>query len=123
MNRTTGLSSQSGSILTGWVPGLFLITCIVTGVVKLVPVYVDHNFLVSTTRSLLESRNATALSQTEMRSEIATSLRLNNIRNVDPTAVVLVRSGSSPAARIRYERRVPFLYNIDFAIQFDETVD
>ncbi len=123
MNPATGLSSQGGGILTGWVPGLFLITCIVTGTVKLLPVYVDHNFLVSATRSLLESRNATALSQTEVRNEIAESLRLNNIRSVSSSSLVLVRSGSSPVVRIHYERRVPFMYNIDFAIQFDETVD
>lgn len=123
MIQRSGFAPQGGSILTGWVPGVVLMACIMLGVVKLVPVYVDHNFLVSTTRSLLESRNASTLSQTEMRREIAESLRINNIRDVDSTAVVLVRSGSSPAARIRYERSVPFMYNIDFAIQFDETVD
>ncbi|MEX1196966.1 MAG: DUF4845 domain-containing protein [Pseudohongiellaceae bacterium] len=123
MNHLTGLPCQRGNMLTGWVPGVVLMACIMLGVVKLVPVYVDHNFLVSATRSVLDSRNAGSLSQTELRGEIARSLRLNNIRDVDSSAVVLVRSGSSPAARIRYERRVPFMYNIDFAIQFDESVD
>lgn len=117
------LSFQRGGILTGWVPGVVLLACIMLGVVKLLPVYVDHNFLVSATRSLLESRNAVSLSQTDIRNEIAESLRINNIRAVDANALVLLRAGGSPAVRIRYERRVPFMYNIDFAIQFDETVD
>lgn len=123
MKRVTGLSSQGGSILSGWMPGVALLALVMFGVVRLVPVYVDHNFVVSATRSWLESRNATAVSQTELRNDIARSLRLNNIRDVNSTALVLIRSGSSPVVRIRYERRVPFMYNIDFAIRFDETVD
>lgn len=123
MKHTTGLPSQGGSILTGWVPGVALLALVMFGIVRLVPVYVDHNFLVSATRSWLESRSATVVSQTELRNDIARSLRLNNIRDVNSSALVLVRSGSAPVVRIRYERRVPFMYNIDFAIQFDETVD
>jgi hypothetical protein len=123
MNDVTGFPPRDRALMSGLVPGLILIAIIMLGVVKLVPVYVDHNFLVSTTRSLLESRNAGTLSQTEVRNEIAQSLRINNIRAVSSTAVVLVRSGSSPAARISYERRVPLMYNIELAIQFDETVE
>lgn len=123
INPVTGSPRQHGGILTGFVPGVVLLACIMLGVVKLLPVYVDHNFLVSATRSLLQSRDAGTLSQTDMRSELSRSLRMNGIDGVDPSSVLLVRSGSRPAARIRYERRVPFMYNIDFAIRFDETVD
>lgn len=124
MKSMTGSSPrQRGAILNGWISGLVLLAGVMFVVLKVLPVYVDHNFLVSSTRSLLESRNAGSLSQTEVRNEIAQSLRLNNIRGVSSRHVVLVRSGNSPAARITYERRVPLVYNIELAIQFDETVE
>ncbi len=114
---------QRGGILTGWLPGLILVACAGVGLFRILPVYVDHNYLVSSTRSLLESRSATTLSQTELRREIGGSLRRNNIEGVDVNSLVLLRSGTTPAVRIEYERRVPFVSNIEFAIRFDETVD
>lgn len=114
---------QRGSILNGWLPGIALLVLLMFGVARVLPVYVDHNYLVSTTRSVLESTDASGLSQTEMRRQIAASLRLNNVRSVDPRSVVLIRSEPTPAARIQYEKQVPVIYNIELLITFDETVE
>ncbi len=91
--------------------------------IKVVPVYVDHNLMVSVTRSLIESRGST-LTQGQLRQEVADSLRINNVRQIDPRrAITLTHISGHPQARIRYERRVPLIYNIDVIVNFDELID
>lgn len=118
-----GLASQRGLTLGSMLLLLILVTPAAGITLKLVPVYVDHNFLVSSTRNLVETRSSTSLTQTMLRQEVAESMRINNIRHIDPRSITLTHISGRPQVRIRYERRVPLIYNIDLIVSFDEQVN
>jgi hypothetical protein len=102
---------------------LILVTPVAGLTLKLVPVYVDHNFVVSATRNLVETRSSASLTQSVLRQEVADSMRINNIRNVDPRSITLTHISGQPQVRIRYERRVSLIYNIDLVVSFDEQIN
>lgn len=118
-----GLASQRGLTFGSMLLLLILVTPAAGITLKLVPVYVDHNFLVSSTRNLVETRSSTSLTQTMLRQEVAESMRINNIRHIDPRSITLTHISGRPQVRIRYERRVPLIYNIDLIVSFDEQVN
>lgn len=89
---------------------------------KLVPVYLDHRAVLSVTRSTLAEDDATSLSETRIRRRIAQGLRINGVRDFDTGRIEIVRTGSQVEARIRYQERVPLIYNIDLMIRFDDRV-
>lgn len=113
---------QRGISLLALIVVVMMLTPLVISSVRLIPVYVDHNFVVSVTRSILETRPA-GLTQAQLRQEVAESLRINNIRDFDTRAITLNQIGGRPIARIHYERRVSLFGNIDFILSFDETVE
>lgn len=114
---------QQGWSRTSLLMVVFTVAVVSTTVMKLFPVYVDHNFVVTVTRSVLENSNVSVMSQPEFRREISRSLRINSVSEVSSEAVTLLRNGPETSARIRYERRVPLIYNVDFMVSFDERVD
>lgn len=116
-------ATQHGLTLGSLLLLLILVAPAAGFAIKVVPVYVDHNLLVSATRSLVETRGST-LTQSQLRLEVADSLRINNVRQIDPRrAITLTHISGRPQARIRYERRVPLIYNIDVIVSFDELID
>jgi hypothetical protein len=42
--------------------------------------------------------------------------------NVPPQAITLNRDGGAPTLRVNYERRIPFMYNIELLATFDKSV-
>jgi hypothetical protein len=43
-------------------------------------------------------------------------------KSVPPSAIQVVRQGGASTLRIAYEKRVPFLYNLDIVGKFDKSV-
>ena len=44
-------------------------------------------------------------------------------QNVPPAAAQLITANGQHSLRIAYDRDIPFLYNVDFLVHFDHTVD
>ena len=42
--------------------------------------------------------------------------------NVPPQAITLKREGGASTLRVNYERRIPFMYNIELLATFDKSV-
>ncbi|MDT8429461.1 MAG: DUF4845 domain-containing protein [Pseudomonadales bacterium] len=116
-NRQQGIS-KSGMLLLLLVIGLFL-----TVGLKLIPVYVDHNVITGVMRTLQENGRLNSMTQSELRQELANSLRVNNIRDFDMESVILDRSGSQNQVHVVYEKRVPVFSNIDIVVSFDDMFD
>jgi hypothetical protein len=116
-------NQQRGMARSGILFGLLLLTLLLALGVKLFPLYVDHNFVTSVARSILDSGNANTMSQTQIRQDLEASLQLNNIRDFDISNVEITRIGNNTQVRIQYEKRVVLIGNIDLVVRFDEVLN
>lgn len=120
--QRSAISYQRGSARSGMVFGLLLSAVLLFFIVKLFPVYVDHNFVTSVTHSMLDHNGMATMSESQIRQDLEASLRLNNVRNFNIDDVYVYREGNSTLVRIQYEKRVPLIGNIDLLVRFDEVI-
>ena len=120
--RCGDIRYQCGAAGSGMVFGLLLSAILLFFIVKLLPVYVDHNFVTSVTRSMLDRNGLATMSESQIRQDLEASLRLNNVRTFDIDDVYIYREGSSTVVHIQYEKRIPVIGNIDLLVKFDEVI-
>lgn len=116
-------SCQKGFSLRTLVIALILGSVVLALAARLFPVYSEYYTVLSATRSVLDNSETAGLSQNAIRREINQALRINGVRDFDTGRINIVRDGGAVAARIRYEERVPLIYNIDLMISFDDRVE
>jgi len=105
---------------------LMMLVLLVSGLtfgLKILPVYLDHNFVKGVAEELISDGRAATLTQGEIREEIANGLRVNNVRDFNLNSVTLERENAEPVLVIEYERRVPLVANIDVVISFDDRIE
>lgn len=105
---------------------LMTLVVLVTGLtfgLKVLPIYIDHNFVRGQAESLVESGRAATLTQAEIRSEVGNSLRVNNIRDFDLNSITSTRNNGAAVITIVYERRVPLFSNMDVVVSFDDRIE
>lgn len=112
----------------GFTLGSLVITLVVLAVVlglgaRLFPVYSEHRTVLSVTRSVLDSSDTTDMSRNAIRQEINQGLRINGVRNFDLERIGISRAEGSLNGRLRYEERVPLIYNIDLIVSFDDRIE
>jgi hypothetical protein len=105
---------------------LMMLVLLVSGLtfgLKILPVYLDHNFVKGVAEELIADGRAATLTQGEIREEIANGLRVNNVRDFNLNSVTLERENAEPVLVIEYERRVPLVADIDVVISFDDRIE
>jgi len=105
---------------------LMLLVVLVSGLtfgLKILPVYLDHNFVKGVAEDLIADGRAANLTQNEIREEIASGLRVNNVRDFNLNSVTLERENAEPVLVIEYERRIPLVANIDVIISFEDRIE
>ena len=107
----------------------FLIMLCVAGffayvVMKLVPVYVEYFGVVKAMEQVKDEPGASQKSIEEIRRELNVKFDLQYVdeKDIPPQAIQLKREATGPTLRIAYEKRVPFMYNIDLVAVFDKSV-
>ena len=107
----------------------FLIMLCVAGffayvVMKLVPVYVEYFGVVKAMEQVKDEPGASQKSIEEIRRELNVKFDLQYVdeKDIPPQAIQLKREATGPTLRIAYEKRVPFMYNIDLVASFDKSV-
>jgi Tfp pilus assembly major pilin PilA len=108
----------------------FLILLCVAGffayvVMKLVPVYVEYFGVVKAMEQVKNEPGAAQRSLDEIRRDLNVKFDLQYVdeKDVPPQAIQLKREATGPTLRIAYEKRVPFMYNIDLVASFDKSVN
>jgi|SRR5690554_286311 len=118
--RCRGLNPQRGMVGSDFLIGVLLSAVLLFFIIKLFPIYVDHNFVTSVTRSMLDHNGMATMSETQVRQDLESSLRLNNVRDFNMDDVFIRRDGNTTVVQIRYEKRVSLIGNIDLLVSFDE---
>jgi Tfp pilus assembly major pilin PilA len=108
----------------------FLIMLCVAGffayiVMKLVPVYVEYFGVVKAMEQVKNEPGAAQRSVEEIRRELNVKFDLQYVdeHDIPPQAIQVKREATGPVLRIAYEKRVPFMYNIDLVASFDKSVN
>ena len=108
----------------------FLIMLCVAGffayvVMKLVPVYVEYFGVVKAMEQIKDEPGAAQKSVEEIRRDLNVKFDLQYVdeKDIPPQAIQLKREATGPTLRIAYEKRVPFMYNIDLVASFDKSVN
>lgn len=113
---------QRGFSKLGLVFMLVVLVSALTVGLKVLPVYIDHNFVRGVAEALLESGRASSMTQAELRNEIAASMRVNNVRDFDLNSISTSRANGASIISITYERRIPLVANIDIILSFDDQI-
>lgn len=108
----------------------FLILLCVAGffaylVMRLVPVYVEYFGVVKSMEMIKNEPGAAQKSLEEIRRELSVKFDTQYVddASIPAQGIQLKREGGSATLRIAYEKRVPFMYNIDLLISFDKSVN
>lgn len=89
---------------------------------KVLPVYIDHNFVRGVAETLLESGRVGSMTEEELREEMAASMRINNVRGFDLDSITMSRTNGTSKISIIYERRIPIVANMDVILSFDDKI-
>jgi hypothetical protein len=92
---------------------------------RLVPVYVEYFGVVKAMEMVKNEPGAAQRSVEEIRRDLSLKFDTQYVDDatVPPQAIQLRREGGGATLRIAYEKRVPFMYNIDLVATFDKSVN
>ncbi|HEX7817509.1 DUF4845 domain-containing protein [Dyella sp.] len=114
---------QSGITLIG-----FLVVLIVVGffgymAMKLVPSYTEYMGVVKAMNQL-SSSGVEGKSLDEVRRDLIFKMGFQYVDDstVTPKDITLHRNGNAAELTVAYDKRIPFLYNIDFLLHFEKSV-
>ena len=114
---------QSGITLIG-----FLVILIVVGffgfmAMKLIPSYTEY-MGVSKAMNQVASAGVEGKSLDEVRRDLIFKMGFQYVDDatVGPKDITLQRSGNAAQLKVAYDKRIPFLYNIDFLLHFEKSV-
>ena len=96
-----------------------LIVSFLTFGLKVVPLYVDHNLITGVCEELIENGEAANMTTTDVRQRVSNTLRINNIRDFDLSAITMRKENDQAIITIAYERRVELVANLDVVAKFD----
>jgi Tfp pilus assembly protein PilE len=92
---------------------------------RLIPAYTEYYGVVKSMELERKEAGAASKSLDEIRRELAFKFTTQYVdeKNVPPQAITLKREGGASTMRVSYERRVPFMYNIDLLVTFDKSMN
>ncbi len=106
----------------------FLIMVIVIGffayiAMLLIPVYVEYFGVVKSLEQLHEDPGAGQKSLFELKRDLSLKFDVQYVDELPPDAITLRREKGATILNVHYERRKPFVYNVDLVATFDKSVN
>ncbi|HEY0180962.1 MAG TPA: DUF4845 domain-containing protein [Dokdonella sp.] len=120
MQRKVGGITLIGFIIVLCVLGFFAYLAM-----RLVPMYVEYFGVVKAMEQLRSEPGSAQKSVEEIRRDLSLKFDTQYVDDADvpPSAIQVVRQGGASTLRIAYEKRVPFMYNLDLVGKFDKSVN
>lgn len=108
----------------------FVILLIVAGffaymAMRLIPMYVEYFGVLKSMDQLRQDPRAATMALNEVRAELSLKFSTQYVddTSVPPTAISLKKEAGASTLRVNYEKRVPFIYNIDLVATFDKSIN
>ncbi|PXV61384.1 protein of unknown function [Dyella jiangningensis] len=116
-------SKQKGITLIGFLVVLMVVGFFGYMAMKLVPAYTEF-MGVTKAMNQLASENA-AKTPAEVRGALMKKLDFQYVSDdtITPQDISLKRTGNATELNVSYDKRIPFMYNIDFLVHFEKSVE
>ena len=113
-----------GITLIGFLFLLMIIGFFAYMVMRLAPMYIEYSGVVKAMEQVKKEPGSGNRSLEEIRRSLSLKFDTQYVDDalIPPSAIKLLRQGNASTLRIRYEKRVPFIYNLEFLATFDKTV-
>jgi len=91
---------------------------------RLIPMYIEYFGVVKAMEQVRSEGNSAQRSVDEIRRDLSLKFNTQYVddASVPPAAIQVIRQAGGSTLRIAYEKRVPFLYNLDIVGKFDKSV-
>jgi len=119
------LRKQKGITLLGFAMLLCVVGFFAYAAMKLIPVYSTQMGVVKAMKQLQAEQGINEKSIDDIRRDLNVKFDLQYVDEsiIPPANIQLKKQGGASSLRIFYDRRVPFMYNVDLLVSFDTTVD
>ncbi|SFN05542.1 DUF4845 domain-containing protein [Dokdonella immobilis] len=108
----------------------FLVVLVVVGFfvylgMRLVPMYIEYMGVVKSMEQVRSEPGAGNMSPEQVRRSLQFKFDAQYVESgaIPPEAIQVIRQGNAQTLRIRYERRVPFIHNLEILGTFDKSVN
>lgn len=122
MIRSAGMGRVQGITFLSFIIVLVVVGFFAYMAMRLVPVYQEY-FSVRQAMKAVAEESGPNTSPAQIRQSLARRFDISYVENVKPQNIRVVRDGRGTQLNIQYQRVTPFIYNIEFLISFDETVE
>ena len=114
--------SQQGVTMVGWLIIIMFVMMVGVAVMRLYPLYYDHYLVKDSVEILLKDKSISKnMSEENVRKQLNKQFVVNNITDIDPNTLKVEKKGGKIMLHMEYEARAPFIYNIDFAVRFNDS--
>lgn len=114
-------SKQKGITLIGFLVVLMVVGFFGYMAMKLVPAYTEF---MGVTKAMNQLASEGGTSPAQIRGALMKKLDFQYVSDdtITPQDINIKRSGNSTELNVSYDKRIPFLYNIDFLVHFEKSV-
>lgn len=118
-------SKVKGITLIGFAIGLGVLSFFAYLAMRLIPMYVEYMGVVKTMEMERKVPGVAQKSLDEIRRDMSLKFTTQYVddASVPPSAIMLKKEATGATLRVAYEKRVPFMYNIDLIGKFDKSVN
>lgn len=91
---------------------------------RLIPAYTEYFGVVKSMDQQSKEPGVAQKSLDQLRRDLSFKFNSQYVdeQNVPPAAITSVRDAGRVILRVAYERRIPFMYNVDLLVSFDHSV-
>ena len=113
-----------GITLIGFVIVLCVLGFFAYMAMRLIPMYVEYFGVVKSMEHIRSEPGSGQKSVDQIRRDMLTEFDTQYVdeKSVPPAAIQVVREAGGATLRVAYEKRVPFIYNLDLVGKFDKSV-
>ncbi len=115
-------SKQTGITLIGFLVVLMVVAFFGYMAMKLVPAYTEFMGVTKAMNQLASEGGPKSV--TQVRNDLIKKLDFQYVSDdtISPQDITIKRSGNASSLNVSYDKRIPFMYNIDFLLHFQKSV-
>ena len=117
--------SQKGLTLIGFAFVLIIAGFFAYAAMKLIPVYTEYFGVVKSMKSIQAMTDAESMTIDDIRRKLNVNFDLQYVddASIPEKNIQLIVKDGQHKLRIFYDKDLPFIYNVDLLVHFDNTVD
>ena len=115
-------SKQTGITLIGFLIMLMIVGFFGFMAMKLVPAYTEYMGVTKAMEQMVT--DGAGKSPDQVRKDLIKKLDFQYVSDdtITPQDIAIKRNGNAAELSVSYDKRIPFMYNIDFLVHFEKSV-